>query len=108
MEISRLGEQSTFMHFFGAGSSPKAEKRLLLFEWATAQAISQERHHRQHSGRIIKSFIANHLTEFKPNDLLFPSICSSIRYAALMGSGSTAKLAPTTLFKPFVRRAVTA
>jgi len=42
MEISRLCEQSTFIHLFGAGFSPKAENRLLLFEWATAQAISQE------------------------------------------------------------------
>src|SRR5664280_347038 len=96
------------MRLLGAGCSPKAEKRLLLLEWATAQAISQERQPRQRSGRIIKSFIVNHLSEFKPNDFLFPSICSSMRAAALNGSDSTAKLAPTTLFKSLVRRAVTA
>jgi hypothetical protein len=32
IEISRLGVQSTLMRFFGAGCSPKAEKRFLLFE----------------------------------------------------------------------------
>lgn len=57
IESSSLGVQSTLMRFFGAGCSPKAEKRVLLSEWATAHAISQERQPMQRSGRINKSFM---------------------------------------------------
>jgi len=42
MEAPRAGRYSTEMRFFGAGFSPIAEKRVLLFECATAQATSQE------------------------------------------------------------------
>ena len=107
-ETSRADTCSTEMRFFGDGSSPKAEKRFLLSEWETAQATSHERQPMHRSGRIIRSFITNYLHYFKPSAFLFPSMCSSIRFAALKGSGSTAKLAPITLSRPFVRRAVTA
>jgi hypothetical protein len=57
IEAPRAGMNSTEMRFLGAGSSPTAEKRFLLFECATAQATSQEWQLMQRSGRIITSFI---------------------------------------------------